>query len=563
MEKIKMGHKKTLEWLRDISTKNELKEAISYEDTSLLCFAVFELYCLVRDYIENQKDSNCGVIKKDTSELILKFAKYYIVFKAIIRFMTGKIITKQIKNKQSEDGGKYNVLAVSYTHYWRNYPTSQKESEDKEVNQDTMLGGIIKALHKNFNVVSLDEDVSFFIDFKTMVEKRIQRKKELWRAIEVYLTPDIIRKAFKVDKKCKKAWNKLKNDNKFMSSLNYDDFQLSDVFKNYSKRLFGYKIFMGALYTELMKRAIEVEKPDLVLITCGYCQLGRAAVIAGKFKGVPTLEIQHGVIHPYHPAYIHAKDEIASDGSVKSPYCPIPDITAVYGPYHKTLLTEVSVYPEDSVVVTGQPRYDFLSDADKFYSKEKFLSDYKINPNHKIILWTTQCHGLCDEENVKNFEAVFDTMQNLKDITLVIKQHPWEGKRYIKMIQKYLNSYKMNAIITPKDSDTYEQLFVCDLMITRHSTTAMEAVALSKPVIILNLSGEPDPVEYVKEGVALGVYDEKDLNATIDKLLKDDSELAKNRNEYIEKYLYKIDGKATERVVNLIEKMITNRKRAA
>ena len=136
-----------------------------------------------------------------------------------------------------------------------------------------------------------------------------------------------------------------------------------------------------------------------------------------------------------------------------------------------------------------------------------------------------------------------------------------EGERYTKMIKGYLNKYnlEMNAVITPKSSDTYEQLFVCDLMITRHSTTAVEAVALNKSVIILNLSGEPDPVEYVKEGVALGVYKEADLKPAIEKLLKDDSELAKNRKSYIEKHLYKIDGKATERAVNLIEEMIKER----
>jgi len=124
------------------------------------------------------------------------------------------------------------------------------------------------------------------------------------------------------------------------------------------------------------------------------------------------------------------------------------------------------------------------------------------------------------------------------------------------MIEEFLSKYEISAVVTPKSSDTYEQLFVCDLMTTQASTTAMEAVALKKPVVILNLSGEPDIVEYVKEGVALGVYKEEDLEPAIVGLLKDDSELARNREKYIEKYLYKIDGKATERVVGVIEGMI-------
>jgi hypothetical protein len=83
----------------------------------------------------------------------------------------------------------------------------------------------------------------------------------------------------------------------------------------------------------------------------------------------------------------------------------------------------------------------------------------------------------------------------------------------------------------------------------------MEAVALNKPVIILNLSGEPDPVEYVQEGVALGIYTKDELISGIKRLLSDDSELASNRARYVENYLYKMDGLATDRVVSLLVKL--------
>lgn len=80
----------------------------------------------------------------------------------------------------------------------------------------------------------------------------------------------------------------------------------------------------------------------------------------------------------------------------------------------------------------------------------------------------------------------------------------------------------------------------------------MEAVALNKPVIILNLSDQDDSVEYVVEGVATGVYDAGLLKESIERLLRDDSELAANREKYIQKYLYKVDGKATQRVLEII-----------
>ena len=158
-------------------------------------------------------------------------------------------------------------------------------------------------------------------------------------------------------------------------------------------------------------------------------------------------------------------------------------------------------------------------------------------------------------ENEKNISAVYNAVKSLKNVQLVIKLHPGEDQK----APLYRKDKSFKPIMDREEINTFELLKACELTITRHSTTAMEAVVLNKPVIILNLSGEPDPVEYVKEGVALGVYDEKDLEATIKKLLKDKSELTKKREKYIEKYLYKVDGKATERVVNVIGRMTSER----
>ena len=551
---------KIVGWIKDISTKSGLKKALGYEGISLWWFYEFGLYYSVENYIKNKKSNGRGIFKRGKTKFILKFAEYYITLKAITRYFFGKIISRPIKKGQSRASGTYKILAVSYTSYWKNYPTPQKEN--KKANRDTMLGDTITALqNKNFNVVAIDEDSSFFVDFKTMIEKRVQGKG-LWRPVEAYLTFDIIRKALKATKKYKEEWDKLKNNEQFIESLNmdYDGFNLSGLLGAYFEKVFKYGTFSAVLDIELMKRAIEVEKPDLVLITCGYCQLGRAATIAGKLKGVPTLEVQHGVIHPSHQGYMHAKDEISPEGSVKSPYCPIPDKMAVYGNYHKELLTKKSIYPENSVVVTGQPRYAFLSDVDKIYSKEDFFKQYQINSNHKIILWTTSFQGPRDEENIKDLKAVFKAIQGIKNATLIIKPHPHDNKRHINMIKANLRNYNIDAVITPSSSDTYEQLFACDLMITRGSTTGMEAIALNKPVIVLNLTGKPGAIDYVEQGVALGVYKAEDLKPTIEKLLRDDLDLAKNRERYIEKYLYKIDGKATERVVNVIEEMIKESK---
>ncbi len=164
-----------------------------------------------------------------------------------------------------------------------------------------------------------------------------------------------------------------------------------------------------------------------------------------------------------------------------------------------------------TVIVTGQPRYDILFNMQALYSKKDFKEHYGIKPEQKIVLWTTQTHGLSREENCENLHAVFEAFQGMDGVKLIIKQHPAETEAHTGLINDLLDSYDVDAIRTPKDSDTYEQLFACDLMVTKHSTTAIEAVALDKPVVILNLSKKPDIVDYVRKNVAAGVYEKKIL----------------------------------------------------
>ena len=538
-----------------IKDEESLIELTTYKDIAMWWFVDVDFSIHLNQFVKSIGSEKMLIEKRSLIDYSKKSSFLYFIYESFASFLC-RLNVKLYGSKTIHR--KNRILITAQSLQWKII----RDRSTKELKKgDAFFDSIISTLRENDeNEIITTYPLGYSIsDLKVIMDKRRTQKDIIHKPFDVYWSLDVWGKGRKAKKYFPCLWKDLKKNEKFKKLLEYKDIKFDlfeDRFSHYFIIVFGIIVE----YIEMAKRLIEEEKPDLILLLNEYGRFERALVIAGKLKGIPVLAVQHGVIHPTHEGYMHTKDEISPDGSVKSPYCPIPDITAVYGTYHKDLLTKVSAYPADSVVVTGQPRYDILYHADEVYNRERFLERYGINSDHKIILWTTQCHGLSDEENIKNFETLFETIQNVRGAALIIKQHPGEGKRYTKIIQKHLGDYKMNAVIMPKDSDTYEQLFVCNLMITRHSTTAMEAVALNKPVVILNLSGEPDPVEYVEEGVALGVYKEEDLKPAIEKLLKDDSELARNRAKYIEKYLYKIDGKSTERVVKLIGEMIRERR---
>ncbi|NKQ39678.1 MAG: glycosyltransferase [Methanosarcinales archaeon] len=375
------------------------------------------------------------------------------------------------------------------------------------------------------------------------------------KPFDVYWNINVYKKTKFSKKYFKEAFGVLKQDNLFKDVCICDEQNYYEQINRELETYFELSFPHIVKYIEMAKNMIDVEQPNLILIENEYGDFQRAIIIASKIKKVPTLAIQHGIITPTHLGYIFNKKDKEDIKKI------IPDFTCVYGQYHYDLLTKNSIYDPNQVVITGQPRYDVLHHVNRIYSKKEFFKKYRINPAHRIILWTTQSHALSYEENINYLKEVVVAIENMDNATLIIKQHPGEGQKYTKMIKDYLSRFGIDAIMMQKDSDTYELLFICDLMIIKDSTTAMEAIALNKPVIVLNFSGDLDVVDYVEQGVALGVYNEGILKSTIEKLLENDSDLKNNRKIYIEKYLYKIDGKATERVVNLIEEIIRKKRK--
>ena len=242
---------------------------------------------------------------------------------------------------------------------------------------------------------------------------------------ELFLNVDVYKKYLAARKYYKGAINILRHDPEFRRLCVRNG---RDEYNKVMTHLDFYFVFMFPFLVrerELAKRWIKYERPLAIVMMNEYGYMERTYLVAAKLEGVQVVAVQHGMISPTHPGYMYEKDAISA-GSVESPHCPLPDKTAVSGDYFFDLLTKTSSYTEAMVAVTGQPRYDVLFHAARLYSKKQLTEKYRINPNHKVILWATQCHGFSDEENESNFTAVLNAMREINDVTLLIKQHPGE-----------------------------------------------------------------------------------------------------------------------------------------
>ena len=106
----------------------------------------------------------------------------------------------------------------------------------------------------------------------------------------------------------------------------------------------------------------------------------------------------------------------------------------------------------------------------------------------------------------------------------------------------------------------YDLIHLCDVAVTTFSSTsAIEAVLFGKPVLIINFTGDYNPINCAREGVAIEITETEKVYESLNELLNNQgllSSLRNRRKQFIEKYAYKLDGESTNRVADLVQKLI-------
>lgn len=477
------------------------------------------------------------------AQLLMKNGFLFSFFDFLYDLLTStlsKLISMVFKAGAVKKGPK--VLMVAHNIQWR----LELDPAGHLRKNDVFLAPLTKELKKRYYTAVTISPLKYSISgVKTMIE-RLKAEDVPHKVFNAYWSPRIWRTEFYANKYFGNLWKKLsKKDARFVAILQKDE--LTKEMTYYFKSFFGHIVKQ----IEMAKEVVKEEKPDLILVTSeGSGIFEKALLVAGKLDQIPTLAIQHGNIGPLHEGYMYSKNSISASGNIGSPYCPIPDKTAVYGPFHYDILTKISAYPPTSVVVTGQPRYDKLVRAHRIFSRKEFCAKLGLDPFRKLVLVATQ--GLPMRELF--IKSVLRALKKFPEVQIVIKPHPRENSE---LYRKVVDAQNVIAKVLSKSSDIIEALYSCDLLIAAFSTVITEALVLGKPAVTLNLTAE-DPAPYYKE-VTLRINTKEDLVPAIEKALYDQNtreELRKRARNFTFNHAYKQDGKATERVVNLAEEMI-------
>ena len=476
----------------------------------------------------------------------------------ILLFLYGKLIiisAKISKNEKRLDYRKKPIfLVISYDAAWVATPSYLSGYIRKS---DHLKDSVMEELQHKVDFLGTSSFRYRKASFKIALERSLFWNHS-YNLLNVYWSPKSWLKQAHALKFFKRQLETIKNDPQFRKQCQLNNNDFYDIIIREFDYYFCFLLPLCVSWVETFTCLMSKIKPSLAFISNETGHSEKSLTIAAKKNKIPVLAMQHGVIDPKNRGYIFSQRDISKDGSIYTPYNPIVDKTAVFGTKYKKFIEKHSNYPENSVVVTGNPKFDKLFQmVNKFKNRDQIRRWLNIPEEKHILLWTTQTHWLSPEENRKNVNAVYSALEDLKDdITLIVKLHPNEDQN----APFYREDTRIEPIFLGKEVDILQLVYVSDILLTKHSMTATEAVALDKPVIILNLSGNPDIIDCVDEGVAIGVYKKEDLKQAILSLLEDDSRIAKNRSRYVDAEYYVIDGKSSERMANLMESMIENLK---
>lgn len=295
------------------------------------------------------------------------------------------------------------------------------------------------------------------------------------------------------------------------------------------------------------QRVIVGERPDALMVTSEAVGLWeRALVVQAQRHGVPTVGLQHGMIFANHYHYMHRS--IITDPTSGRQGFQRPQVTCVWGPGWKEVLTRRGHYPAQAVKVTGNWRYDPFARLPLKWSSH-LREAHGIGRDVEIALVVS------GGQNVSHF--ISTSLRHLATRTnclALVKPHACDDLAAIVRLLKRTSSHSRARLCT----QLLEGLLMADIVISQISTVVAEAAYLRKPIIMADFEHVAGWDAYTRSGICIRVTRESELSAAVNTILPGGAAgeaMQVAQVGFSEQYLGRSDGQSASRVVNALEEV--------
>ncbi len=249
------------------------------------------------------------------------------------------------------------------------------------------------------------------------------------------------------------------------------------------------------------------------------------------------------------------------------------DLRFIEGSFREKQLREYGV--ESDLELVGFAKLDPLFNGE-IGKQSEILEQLNLDVSRKTILYAPTFYP-------SSFEVFkYKLPEITKDYNLIIKLHQWiyfrsnfggtNLRTQLKLVKKINKRFPSVKIIGPEDYNIISLYRAADVLLTEASSTIYEMMALQKHVIICDfykkkLSHKISEKRMFRRRLdrcmKSDLYDfcyhinsPMELPETLDKCFNKPDPFINIRNKYIDKMLYKLDGKTSDRIVDALLKRL-------
>jgi hypothetical protein len=464
----------------------------------------------------------------------------------IVRLAIARAAALANDGQAANESRKKKLVLFSTPVYWRREMVAAEAPGGRDVISGRTIDELVNVLA--WDVVDVDVEVNVpSLQHYRKLWYKTRRSKVKCLPLERYCDRGVRDAAARAAQGFGQLWTRLREDRGFKNSLRYRGVDLWPLLQQRFSYLFREYAHCVLMHCEATERIMASERPNAVLLEYEEGSYGRAAMVAARKAGVPSVALQHG-LHggAYIPSYFFRRTAWEQGGDISA--CPIPTKTAVFGEVTRSYLCEDSAYPAEAVAVTGTTIYDdalaFGKQADKAAIRKNL--------------------GFAEEKVVTVLSSIFTEIQDRRwfiehslaaaadrDLQCVVKLHPREDAETWQLIADRMGVARP---LVRRDG-LWQAIVAADVVVSWYSTTVLDALLLDRPVVVLRVPGKNNPESLAGRGGVMIVDDQRELSEALRLLVMDrqkrDTLVARGRQLLVE-HIYKCDGRAAGRIGALI-----------
>ena len=276
------------------------------------------------------------------------------------------------------------------------------------------------------------------------------------------------------------------------------------------------------------------EKPDLVLgLHENNFWYRILAYKCTQFK-IPAVAFQEGLLR-LRDETTQGKQSIAADYSTK---------LLCWSDAARDSYIRAGI-PESKLAVTGISHLDAYLQP---FNREQMAYNLGFDPRRKVVSFLLPQTSRYEGNWQTHLQALAE-WASMNGVQLAVKFHPFESEGLVESVERGMRSLKIVK------ADTLDLVRASSLVISQHSTVAIETVALGVPLVELDLDNHGILESLAEQGVAVSVR--KGEAGKLADILSGKIAIAPAKlSAWRERNVGPLDGKSTERVCEELEKLL-------